>query len=54
MAIDGNDIMKILDIKPGPVIGKMLNEIFAEVDENLELNNREYLEKRIKELGAKI
>jgi tRNA nucleotidyltransferase/poly(A) polymerase len=54
MVIDGNDIMKILDIKPGPMIGKILNEIFAEVDENLELNNKEYLEKRIKELGTKI
>jgi tRNA nucleotidyltransferase (CCA-adding enzyme) len=54
LAIDGNDIMRILKIKPGPVIGKILNEIFAEVDENLELNNKEYLEKRVKELGSKI
>jgi hypothetical protein len=54
MAVDGNDVMRILNIKPGPIIGKMLNELFAEVDEDLKLNNKEYLEKRIKELGTKI
>jgi tRNA nucleotidyltransferase/poly(A) polymerase len=54
MAVDGNDVMKILNIKPGPIIGKILNELFAEVDEDLSKNNKEYLEKRIKELGAKI
>lgn len=50
MAIDGNDIMRELEIKPGPKIGEILNKLFLEVDENLELNNREYLLKRIKEL----
>ena len=54
MAIDGNDIMKILEIKPGPIIGKILNELFAEVDEDLSKNNKDYLEKRVKELGNKI
>jgi len=54
MAVDGNDVMKILNIKPGPVIGKILNELFAEVDEDLSKNGKNYLEKRIKELGAKI
>jgi tRNA nucleotidyltransferase/poly(A) polymerase len=54
MAIDGNDIMQLLKIKPGPVIGKILNELFAEVDEDLSKNNKDYLEKRVKELGNKI
>ena len=54
MAIDGNDIMKILEIKPGPIIGKILNELFAEVDEDLSKNTKDYLEKRVKELGNKI
>ncbi len=48
MAIDGNDIMKELNIKPGPKIGQILSKLFSEVDENLDLNNREYLLKRIK------
>lgn len=50
MAIDGNDVMKELNIEPGPKIGEVLNKLFAEVDENLELNNREYLLKRLNEL----
>jgi tRNA nucleotidyltransferase (CCA-adding enzyme) len=54
MAIDGNDIMRILKIKPGPTIGKLLNTLFAEVDEDLSKNTKEYLEKRIQELGVKI
>ncbi len=50
MAIDGNDIMKELKIEPGPKIGEILKKLFEEVDENLELNTREHLLKRIKEL----
>lgn len=51
LAIDGNDIMKELGIKPGPKIGKILQKIFEEVDEDLEKNNKEYLLKRVKELS---
>lgn len=50
LAIDGNDIMKELDIKPGPKIGQILQVLFEEVDENLELNTREHLLQRIKEI----
>ncbi|MBP6913793.1 MAG: HD domain-containing protein [Candidatus Levybacteria bacterium] len=51
LAVDGNDIMQVLKITPGPKIGEVLQKIFLEVDENLELNNREYLLKRVMELG---
>lgn len=50
LAIDGNDIMKELKIKPGPKIGEILNKLFLEVDEDLSKNNKEFLLKRIKEL----
>jgi len=50
LAVDGNDIMKELSIKPGPKIGEILNKLFLEVDENLSKNNRKYLVKRIREL----
>ncbi|OGH11645.1 MAG: hypothetical protein A3B38_02925 [Candidatus Levybacteria bacterium RIFCSPLOWO2_01_FULL_36_13] len=50
LAVDGNDVIRILGIKPGPRVGKVLHLLFEEVDENLELNKKEYLEKRIKEL----
>jgi len=51
LAIDGNDIMKQLNMKPGPKIGEILQKLFEEVDEDLSKNNKEYLEKRIKELA---
>lgn len=50
LAVNGTDIMNELHIKPGPQIGKILQILFLEVDENLKLNDREYLLKRIKEL----
>ena len=51
LVIDGNDVMKELDIKPGPKVGEILQKLFEEVDEDLSKNNHEYLVKRIKELG---
>ncbi|MDP2586042.1 MAG: HD domain-containing protein [Candidatus Levybacteria bacterium] len=50
LAIDGNDVMNELKIKPGPKIGDLLQKLFLEVDENLSKNNKEFLLKRIKEL----
>src|SRR5882724_229167 len=49
LAIDGNDLMKELKIKPGPQIGKLLQQLFEEVDEDLSKNTKEYLRKRVKE-----
>ena len=49
LAIDGNDIMKELNIKPGPKIGEILQKLFEETDGDLSKNNKEYLLKRIKE-----
>ncbi len=51
LAIDGNDIMKELDLKPGPKIGKLLQKLFEEVDEDLSKNTKEYLIPRLKELS---
>lgn len=50
LAIDGNDIMKKLQIKPGPEVGKILNQLFEEVDEDLSKNTKEFLLQRIKKL----
>lgn len=50
LAVDGNDVMKVLNIKPGPKVGEILQKLFEEVDEDLSKNKREYLTKRIKEL----
>lgn len=50
LAIDGNDIMNELHVKPGRKIGELLQKLFEEVDENLQLNTKDYLLKRVKEL----
>ncbi len=50
LVIDGNDIMKELNMKPGRQVGELLQKLFEEVDENLELNNKEHLLKRVHEL----
>lgn len=51
LAIDGNDIMQVLHIKPGVQIGKILQSLFEEVDEDLSKNTKEYLLKRTKEIA---
>jgi hypothetical protein len=42
--------MKIYNIGPGPLIGALLNMIFADVVENKLPNEREILLKRIEDL----
>lgn len=50
LAINGNDIITELNIKPGRQIGELLQKLFEEVDEDLEKNTKEYLLSRLKEL----
>ncbi|HVZ58143.1 MAG TPA: CCA tRNA nucleotidyltransferase [Patescibacteria group bacterium] len=50
LAIDGNDIMQELNIKPGKKVGEILQKLFEEVDEDLAKNTRDYLLKRLHEL----
>lgn len=47
LAVDGHDVMEILDVKPGPIIGKVLNVLFEEILEDPKKNEREYLLSRI-------
>lgn len=49
LAIDGNDIMQALHIKPGRQIGEILQKLFEEVDEDLSKNTKDYLLQRVKE-----
>ena len=51
LKIDGNDLMKNLNIKPGPKIGTILDVLLSEVIEDPELNKKELLEKRSSELA---
>lgn len=51
LKINGGEIMKILNIQPGPKIGAILDVLLSEVIEDPVKNNKKYLEKRVKELN---
>jgi len=50
LKINGEDLMRVLNIKPSPKIGAILDVLLSEVIEDPELNTVEVLEKRAKEL----
>ena len=54
LKVNGNDIMKILKIKPGPKVGKILTCLLGDVLGNPKKNNRTYLEKKITYLGQEM
>jgi len=54
LKVDGNDVMKILKIGSGPTVGKILETLFTEVVEDKTKNKREFLLKRIGELGKSL
>jgi tRNA nucleotidyltransferase (CCA-adding enzyme) len=51
LKVDGNDVIKILEISPGPKIGMILSILLDEIIENPENNTKKNLELRIKDLG---
>lgn len=51
LKIDGGDVMKELNLKPGPEVGEILNRIFNEVVEKKVENTKEKLIDRLKELA---
>ncbi len=51
LKISGNDVMEILNIRPGPKIGWVLDVLLGEVLDKPENNKKEELKKKIKELG---
>ncbi len=48
MAVNGKDVMEVLGVNPGPIIGKVLKDLFEEVIEDTSKNQREYLLEKIK------
>ncbi len=52
LAVDGHDVMKELGVKPGPMIGKILDQLFEEIEEGKIPNERETLLKRMRELKS--
>lgn len=51
LQVDGQDVMKILGISPGPKVGHVLNALLEEVLDDPTKNTREYLEFKIQNLG---
>lgn len=51
LKITGTDVMEILQIKPGPKVGEVLNKLFQEVLEDASKNTTEYLTEQTKNLG---
>jgi tRNA nucleotidyltransferase/poly(A) polymerase len=47
LKIDGNDVMKKLNLKPGPEVGKILNDLFDKVVEKKVENEKESLLKAL-------
>lgn len=50
LEIDGDSIISVLGIKPGPKIGYILHALFEEVLDDPTKNTKEYLENKAKEL----
>jgi poly(A) polymerase/tRNA nucleotidyltransferase (CCA-adding enzyme) len=51
LKVDGNDVMEILKIKPGPKVGQILYILLEEVIEDPKKNKKEFLKKEIERLG---
>jgi len=50
LKINGNDVMKELNIKPGPKVGEILERLFKEVQDDSSKNTKEYLLSRVKNI----
>jgi poly(A) polymerase/tRNA nucleotidyltransferase (CCA-adding enzyme) len=51
LKVDGNDVMEILKIKPGPKVGQILHILLEEVIEDPKKNEENFLKKEIERLG---
>lgn len=52
LKVDGQDVMKILGITPGPKVGQALDILLGHVLEDPKKNTKVFLEKEIKRLGG--
>jgi putative nucleotidyltransferase with HDIG domain len=54
LKVNGDDVMKTLNLSSGPIVGQILNQLFGEVEEDKTKNQRPLLLKRIKAIGKKL
>lgn len=53
LKINGRDVMKVLDLTPGPKVGEVLNKLFEEVADDKAKNSQQFLLKRLKSFQAR-
>jgi len=51
LAVDGNEVMSILDIEPGPKVGQILLILLGEVLEDPAKNDASFLKERVQEIS---
>lgn len=51
LKVKGDEVMKILEIQPGPKVGHVLEVLLQEVIDDPKKNAKEYLQNRVEELG---
>lgn len=51
LKIDGNDVMKVLNLKPGKQVGEILSKLFTEVEEGRLKNEKDVLLAELKNLN---
>ena len=51
LAVGGDEVMKILKIKPGPKVGQILDILLGHVLDNPKKNTEEFLQKEVEKLG---
>ncbi len=53
LKISGNDVMEVMEISPGPIIGDVLDILLLKVINNPELNEKETLKKEVEAMKKK-
>jgi len=51
LKVTGHDVMSLMKLLPGPQVGQILNQLFAEAAEDKTKNTRKYLLPRLKQLA---
>ncbi|MBM3205574.1 HD domain-containing protein, partial [Candidatus Shapirobacteria bacterium] len=54
LKINGNEIMKTLKIHPGPLVGRLLSQLFQEVVEKKIRNDKTTLSKRLRQIAKSL
>jgi tRNA nucleotidyltransferase (CCA-adding enzyme) len=54
LAIDGGDVMRVLAVRPGRIIGEVLEKLLERVIDDPALNERDKLEALVAELAREI